>query len=53
MWNLKYDATELTYKTEADSDTENRAVVAKGEGIGGRMESEFGTGEANYCVRNR
>ena len=53
MWNLKYDATGLTYKIEADSDTENRAVVAKGEGTGGRMESEFGTGEANYCVRNR
>jgi len=29
MWNLKYDANELTYKL---TDTENRLVVAKGGG---------------------
>lgn len=34
MWNFKYDTHELTYKTETDSDIENRPVVAKGEGAG-------------------
>ena len=34
MWNLKYDTSELTFKTEADSETENRVVVAtRGGGI--------------------
>ena len=30
MWNLKYDTNVLIYKTETDSDIENRLVVAKG-----------------------
>ena len=34
MWNLKYDTNELIYETETDS--ENRLVVAKGEGQWGR-----------------
>ena len=35
MWILKYDANELTYETETDSDIENRSVVTKGErGLG-------------------
>ena len=29
MWNLKYGTNELIYKTETDSQTENRFVVAK------------------------
>ena len=29
--NLKYDTNELIYKTEIDSDTENKLMVAKGE----------------------
>ena len=33
MWNIKYDTNELIYKTETDSDIENRLVVAKG-GVG-------------------
>ena len=36
MWNLKYGTNELIYKTETDSQTENRLVVAKGEGQWGR-----------------
>ena len=32
MWNLKYDTNELIYETDTDSDTENRLVVAEGEG---------------------
>ena len=31
MWNLNYDTNECFYKTETDSQTENRLVVAKGE----------------------
>ena len=29
-WNLKYDTNEFIYKTEMDSQTENRLVVARG-----------------------
>ena len=29
--NLKYDTNELIYKTEIDSDIENKLMVAKGE----------------------
>ena len=35
MWSLKYSRNELVYKTESDSQTENRLVLAKrreGEG---------------------
>ena len=35
IWNLKYDTDELIYKTETDSDMENRPVVAKVETWGG------------------
>ena len=41
MWHLIYNANELIYKTETDSQTENRLVVAKEEGAGGRTEWEF------------
>ena len=33
MWTLKYDTNELTYKTEAESQTENRLVIAKKVGV--------------------
>ena len=36
MWNLKYNTNEPIYKTETDTDTENRLVVAKGDGGWGR-----------------
>ena len=42
MWNLKYDTNELAYETDSLTDTENRLVVAKGEGSGGGMEEESG-----------
>lgn len=38
MWNLKDGINELIYETEADSDPENRLVLAKGEGGGGGMD---------------
>ena len=31
-WNLKNSTNELIYKTETDSQTENKLMVAKGEG---------------------
>ena len=31
MWNLKYDTNELIYKTETDSQTENKLIIAKGK----------------------
>ena len=37
MWNLKYDTNEPIYKTETDVDIENRPVVAKEKGTGGRI----------------
>ena len=31
MWHLKNDTNELIYKTEIDSDIENKLMVPKGE----------------------
>ena len=31
MWNLKYDASKLIYKTEIDSDIENKVMVSNEE----------------------
>ena len=31
MWNLKNNTNEFIYKTEADSQTENKFMVTKGE----------------------
>ena len=42
MWNLMYEAIELTDKTEADSATEDTIVLAKGEGVGGRWSRSLG-----------
>ena len=35
--SLKYDTNEPIYKTETDVDIENRPVVAKEKGTGGRI----------------
>ena len=40
MWNSKYDTNELIYKTETDSDMENKLIVIKGERRG--INEEFG-----------
>ena len=32
MWNLKSDTKELIYKTEIDSDVENKLMVIKEDG---------------------
>ena len=46
MWNLKYDTNELIYKTETDTNIENRLVVAKG--VGGGMAGNLELADANY-----
>ena len=38
MWNLKYGTNEPIYRTETDSDTENRLVAKGVEGSGGRQQ---------------
>ena len=35
MWNIKYDTNELIYKTETDSDIENKLMITKEELGGG------------------
>lgn len=52
MWNLKYDTNEPIYKTVTDSQTENKAAVAKGEGGGERWTGRLGLVDANYSVSN-
>ena len=42
MWNLKYDTNESIYKTEIDSDTENKLMVTKGEGGWGGGRDKLG-----------
>ena len=41
MWNLKYGTNEPIYKTEIDSETENRLVAAKWERGGSGLDWEF------------
>ena len=36
MWNLKYDTSEMIYKTVSDSDIEDKLMVAKEDNRGGR-----------------
>ena len=47
MWNLKYDTNE-PMKQKRITDTENRAVVAKGEGAGGQMEWKVGVSRCKF-----
>ena len=51
VWNLKYDTNEPIYKTETNSDIENRLVVAKGEeGEGEGRTGSLGLVDANYYI---
>ena len=42
MQNLKYGTNEPIYRTEADSDMENRLMIANGERGGCGIDWEFG-----------
>ena len=50
MWDLKYGTNEPVYRTETDSDMENRTVVAKpeGEGVEGGWTGSLGLIDANW-----
>lgn len=45
MWNLKYDTSDLTYKT--DSETEKRLRVARGERAGEGRTRALGRADAS------
>ena len=48
MWNQKYDTNEFIYKTETDSQTENRLLVVKGDGKGWWLSWELE--DTNYFI---
>ena len=50
MWNLKYGTNELTYGTDSLTDTENRLVVAKGEGVEEGCRRSLGSADADYYI---
>ena len=41
MWNLNFVTNKSAYKTEMDSEIENRLMVAKGEAGKGRIDWKF------------
>ena len=50
MWNLIYGMNEPIYRTETDSDVEDRLVVIKGEGEEVRWTESLGLVDANYYI---
>ena len=50
MHNLKYVTNEPIHKTEKDSQTENRLVVPKGEGVERGMDWELVLVNADYYI---
>ena len=51
MWNLKCGTNEPIYRTETDSDMENRLVVGKGEEGGRRVDWEVGVNRCKLTFR--
>ena len=50
MWNLKYGTDEPSYRTETDTQVENRLVVAKREGEGEGWTGSLVLAETNYYI---
>ena len=50
MWNVKYDPNEVIYKTETDSDIENKLMVTKGERGGGGKTGSLGLTDTHYYI---
>ena len=46
MWNLKYGTKERIYET----DTDNRLVIAKWEGVAGGRSGSVGLAVVNYYI---
>ena len=49
VWNLKYGRNVPIYKTETDSDIENRLVFVKVKGVR-RWIRSLGLADANYYI---
>ena len=47
IWKLKYGTNEFLYKSETDTDTENRLVVAK---VGGMKAWQCEVSKASYSI---
>ena len=54
MWNLKHGTNEPIYETERLTDTEVKAVVAKGGGAGAKEEwtASLGLADVNKYIQN-
>ena len=54
MWNLKHGTNEPIYETERLTDTEVKAVVAKGGGAGVKEEwtASLGLADVNKYIQN-
>ena len=52
MWNLKYGTNEPIRKTETDSQTENRLVVARGRDVGERWIGSLELKDANHYIND-
>ena len=51
--NLKYDTNEPIYETETDSpDTENRPMIAKGEGVGAEWPGRLWLADVSDHIQN-
>ena len=50
MWHLQYDTNDCICETETEPGTENRQVIAKGEGDGRGLGWEFGLADANQYI---
>ena len=48
--NLKNGTNELIYKTETDSDIDNKLMVTKGEREGGEIKQGFGISRYDYYI---
>ena len=48
VWNLKYGTSKPIYKSEADSQTENRLVTAKGDRVREGRTGSLGLADMNY-----
>ena len=48
MWNLKNDTNELIYKTETDSQTENKLIITKEERGGRGERDKLGVWDSHY-----
>ena len=51
MWNLKYDTSELTYKTETDSQTQRKDLLPRRRRLEEGWVGSLGLVDANYYIQ--